>query len=350
MEKVLLFEVGQEIRLMPSISQPQLGWSNETPATFGKIARIDMDGTLNVRVAGRDSLWKVAPGDAEKFPGFVVGDWVRVKQFLGNRLCPEGNVSGRENLAVVHSVHDFFNLELACCYRKGRWDVHYSEVEKVECFKTGQHVSFRVGLSEPRWGWRGACPTNKGVIVGVNYNGEVKVSFFNLPGLWRGDPADLEVEQMLEVGEWVKLKDHAARRKSLGPGSIGVVQGLGYQTDQWDGTVSVCFCGEPELWVGSISELERVNRLQIGQEVRVKLSVEQPRFGWSGHTHASIGTVTAIDADGKLRIYTPAGSKTWMLDPSEVDLVVEENMKTGDWVRVKSCVATPFHHWGEVTS
>lgn len=51
MEKVSSpFEVGQEIRMMPSVSQPQLGWSNETPATFGKIARIDMDGTLNVSI------------------------------------------------------------------------------------------------------------------------------------------------------------------------------------------------------------------------------------------------------------------------------------------------------------
>jgi len=33
---------------MPSITQPLLGWSNESPATFGTVARIDMDGTLNV--------------------------------------------------------------------------------------------------------------------------------------------------------------------------------------------------------------------------------------------------------------------------------------------------------------
>lgn len=48
MEKVSPFEVGQEIRVMPSINEPLLGWSNETPSTSGKIERIDMDGTLNV--------------------------------------------------------------------------------------------------------------------------------------------------------------------------------------------------------------------------------------------------------------------------------------------------------------
>lgn len=48
-EKLQPFEVGQEIHMMPSVTQPRLGWSNETPASTGKISRIDMDGTLNVR-------------------------------------------------------------------------------------------------------------------------------------------------------------------------------------------------------------------------------------------------------------------------------------------------------------
>ena len=47
-EKVPPFEVGQEVHMMPSVSQPRLGWSNETPTTVGKIVRIDMDGALNV--------------------------------------------------------------------------------------------------------------------------------------------------------------------------------------------------------------------------------------------------------------------------------------------------------------
>lgn len=49
-EKVPPFEVGQEIHVMPSVTQPRLGWSKETPATVGKIVKIDMDGALNVRI------------------------------------------------------------------------------------------------------------------------------------------------------------------------------------------------------------------------------------------------------------------------------------------------------------
>ncbi|KAF6169532.1 hypothetical protein GIB67_018899 [Kingdonia uniflora] len=48
MEKVPPFEVGQGIHMAQSVVQPWLGWLFETPATIGKITRIDMDGTLNV--------------------------------------------------------------------------------------------------------------------------------------------------------------------------------------------------------------------------------------------------------------------------------------------------------------
>lgn len=347
-EKVPAFEVGQEIHMMASVTQPRLGWSNETPATVGKIVRIDMDGALNAKVPGRQSLWKVSPGDAERLPGFEVGDWVRSKPSLGTRPSYDWNSIGKESLAVVHSVQDTGYLELACCFRKGRWITHYTDVEKVPCFKVGQHVRFRTGIVEPRWGWRRSQSDSRGVITSVHADGEVWVAFFGLPGLWRGDPTDLEMEQMFEVGEWVRLRNYASNWKSIGPGSIGVVHGIGCEGDVWDGTTFVGFCGEQERWVGPTCHLERVGKLTVGQKVRVKLSVKQPRFGWSGYSHSSVGIISAIDADGRLRIYTPAGSKSWMLDPSEVEVVEEQELRIGDWVRVRASVSTPTHQWGEV--
>ncbi|KAK6121502.1 hypothetical protein DH2020_044754 [Rehmannia glutinosa] len=347
-EKVPPFELGQEIHVIPSVTQPRLGWSNETPASVGKIVRIDMDGALNVKVAGRHSLWKVSPGDAERLPGFEVGDWVRSKQSLGTRPSYDWNSIGKEGLAIVHSVQDTGYLELACCFRKGRWITHYGDVEKVPGFKVGQYIKFRNGLVEPRWGWRGAQPDSRGVIVSVNADGEVRLAFYGLQGLWRGDPADLEVEQMYEVGEWVKLRNNSSSWKSILPGSVGVVQGIGYEKNEWDGNVYVGFCGEQELWVGNTANLERVDKFIVGQRVKVKYSIKQPRFGWSGHNHASVGTISAIDADGKLRIYTPAGSKAWVLDPSEVEIVEERELRVNDWVRVKRNVSNPTHQWGGV--
>ncbi|CAI9770465.1 unnamed protein product [Fraxinus pennsylvanica] len=86
----------------------------------------------------------------------------------------------------------------------------------------------------------------------------------------------------------------------------------------------------------------------VGQRIKVKNSVKQPRFGWSGHDHASIGTISATDADGRLRIYTPAGSKAWVLDPSEVEIFEEHKFHVGDWVTVLENVSTPTHQWGNV--
>ncbi|XP_077217739.1 protein kinases;ubiquitin-protein ligase [Tasmannia lanceolata] len=350
MEKVLPFEIGQEIHVIQSIALPRLGWSNETAATIGKISRIDMDGTLNVKVAGRRCLWKVAPGDAERLSGFEVGDWVRSKTSLGTRSSYDWNGIGKENLAVVHSVQDSGYLELAGCFRKGRWMCHYTDVEKVTSLKVGQHVQFRAGLVEPRWGWRDASLDSRGVITGVHADGEVRVAFFGMSGLWRGDPADLEKVEMFEVGEWVRIMDGGDGWKSLKPGSIGIVQGIGYaENDVWDGNVLVGFCGEQERWVGPASQLEKVDGLLIGHRVKVKKCVKQPRFGWSGHSHASVGIISAIDADAKLRIYTPAGLKAWMLDPAEVERVEEEEIRIGDWVKVRGSVVTPTHQWGEVS-
>ncbi|KAK4746227.1 hypothetical protein SAY87_012539 [Trapa incisa] len=348
-EKVPPFEVRQDIRMKPSVTQPRLGWSGESPATIGKVARIDADGALNVKVVGRQTLWKVSPGDAEKLPGFEVGDWVRSKPSLGTRPSYDWNSIGKECIAVVHSVQESGHLELACCFRKTKSHTHFTDVEKIPNFKVGQHVRFRVDLTEPRWGWRGARPDSRGIITSVHADGEMRVAFYGLPGLWRADPADLETELVYEVGEWVRLRENANTWKSIGPESVGIVQGLGYDGDEWDGTTIVGFCGEQEKWAGPTSLIERVERLTVGQKVRVKLSIKQPRFGWSGHNHSSTGTISSIDADGKLRIYTPVGSKVWMVDPSEVDLVEEEELQIGDWVKVQASVSTPTHQWGDVS-
>ena len=48
MEKVSPLEVKQEIQVMLFDRQPRLEWSNESPTTVGKIARIDMDSALNL--------------------------------------------------------------------------------------------------------------------------------------------------------------------------------------------------------------------------------------------------------------------------------------------------------------
>lgn len=78
----------------------------------------------------------------------------------------------------------------------------------------------------------------------VYVDGEVRVVFFGLFGLWKGDLVDLEVECMFEVGEWVRFKEGVFSWKFIGLGSVGVVYGVGYEGDEWDGIIFVSFCGE----------------------------------------------------------------------------------------------------------
>ncbi|KAJ0959844.1 hypothetical protein J5N97_000444 [Dioscorea zingiberensis] len=120
MEKVENFKVGDWVRVKASVPSPKYGWedvtcetalgpsgwSNETAASIGTIARIDMDGTLNVRVAGKSSLWKVAPGDAKDFQVLRLEIGVRLKPSLRNRHIYDWNSVGKESIAVVHSIQD----------------------------------------------------------------------------------------------------------------------------------------------------------------------------------------------------------------------------------------------------
>ncbi|KAG6783308.1 hypothetical protein POTOM_012754 [Populus tomentosa] len=126
----------------------------------------------------------------------------------------------------------------AACWKSYPWTAHHIDVEKVTCFKVWQHVE--------------------------------KI---------------LRLNRYLKC-EWEKLREDVSSWKSVAPGSGFVVQGIRYDGDNW-GSLYVGFSGEQERWAGPTSHLERAERLMIGQKVRVKLSVKQPRLGWSGHTHGS---------------------------------------------------------------
>ncbi|WZY89232.1 hypothetical protein YC2023_045967 [Brassica napus] len=80
-EKVVPFHEGQEIHMRPSITQPRLGWSNETLATIGKITRINTDGNFSAHVTGRQPLWKVSPGDAELLSVCEVSDAIQYNSY-----------------------------------------------------------------------------------------------------------------------------------------------------------------------------------------------------------------------------------------------------------------------------
>eukprot|EP01050_Picozoa_sp_SAG11_P030866 SAG11_NODE_9319_length_922_cov_1.029162_2_plen_86_part_01 len=58
----------------------------------------------------------------------------------------------------------------------------------------------------------------------------------------------------------------------------------------------------------------------VGSKVRVKKSVAEPRYGWGGVSHSSVGTVASIDSDGDFRIEFPGRSNTWTGAKDEIEL------------------------------
>ncbi|CAN6974984.1 unnamed protein product, partial [Brassica rapa subsp. trilocularis] len=176
-EKVKPFHEKQEIHTKPSITQARLGWSNKTPATFGKIMKLNMDGTPSAHVTSRQTLWNVSPGYAEMLSVCEDGDWVRSNKSLGSRPSYDWLSVGRDTIVVVHSIQEADYLELAGCFRKGRWSTHYTDLEKIPVMNNGQFVHFANGSTKPRSDWRGAKPDSRGMINTVKADGEVKGCF-----------------------------------------------------------------------------------------------------------------------------------------------------------------------------
>ena len=53
----------------------------------------------------------------------------------------------------------------------------------------------------------------------------------------------------------------------------------------------------------------------------VKRSVGEPRFGWGGETHHSVGRIMEIENDGLLIVEIPNRLCPWQADPSDMEKV-----------------------------
>lgn len=53
----------------------------------------------------------------------------------------------------------------------------------------------------------------------------------------------------------------------------------------------------------------------------VKRSIAEPRYGWGGETHHSVGKIIDIESDGLLIIDIPNRSTHWQADPSDMEKI-----------------------------
>ncbi|KAF3549576.1 hypothetical protein DY000_02000535 [Brassica cretica] len=135
-----------------------------------------------------------------------------------------------------------------------------------------------------------------------------------------------------KIGDWVKFKRDVTTPlhgwQGANPKSVGFVQNILAENED----MIVAFCsGEARLLANEVVKLIPLDK---GQHVRLRKDVKEPRFGWRGQSHDSVGSVLCVDDDGTLRVGFPGASRGWKADPAEMERV--EEFKVGDWVRIPS--------------
>ncbi|KAG0556214.1 hypothetical protein KC19_11G035500 [Ceratodon purpureus] len=126
-----------------------------------------------------------------------------------------------------------------------------------------------------------------------------------------------------KVGDWI-----FANEKSLG--LVKSVLGPDNIKAQFCGNLSELtqFNGASQL--DSLSLWK--DPFQVGDSVRLKLSVSSPRFGWPGG-NATEGTISEIGTDDAVFVITFVGSQqTWRADPLQLERVTG-GLVVNDWVR-----------------
>ncbi|KAJ3679137.1 hypothetical protein LUZ60_017148 [Juncus effusus] len=123
------------------------------------------------------------------------------------------------------------------------------------------------------------------------------------------------------VGDWVRL-----RNESGSSSRVGILHGVSR-----DGFVEVGLIGMENLWKGSYTEIQMAESFCVGQFVRVRGTVANPRFDWPrkkdfGSGVYDAGRVSFIYPNGCLEVRFPGrfsfkGDSVCLADPSEVETV-----------------------------
>lgn len=74
---------------------------------------------------------------------------------------------------------------------------------------------------------------------------------------------------------------------------------------------------------------------KIGDKVRVRKNVEEPKYKWGSVSPGDIGVVVKIDSEGDLKVDFPAQSD-WDAYPPEMELAVNKKYKAGQKVLINS--------------
>lgn len=120
------------------------------------------------------------------------------------------------------------------------------------------------------------------------------------------------------VGDWVRLRDESGSH-------VGILHGISRE-----GSVTVGFIGMDRLYEGSYTDLQMAESYCVGQFVRVKASVSNPRFDWPSKKRCggpyATGRISWIYPNGCLEVKFPGRFSlgqniAYLADPAEVESV-----------------------------
>ena len=91
--------------------------------------------------------------------------------------------------------------------------------------------------------------------------------------------------------------------------------------------------------------------LHVGDYVRLRPSVDAPRYGWGQLTRTTVGRVVAnaVTDNDAVGVLIAGRDMAWLGDPSELERVeAPRPLRVGDLVRVRRHVVCPRFGWGAV--
>ncbi|GBG76085.1 hypothetical protein CBR_g21745 [Chara braunii] len=352
------FRVGDLVKVRKTVMEPRYKWGGVTHDSVGPIVRIRDNGSLEVQFPNRAKPWLADPGDMVVVPRtFRKGDWVRVKMSAWKSVeadMAENFKDRQASLGIVQGVENGrVNVSFCCTELPVALEPPFLELVEPEPFRINDQVQVKPEVKVPRYKWHGESHESMGPIIDITESGLLKIQFPHGSGIWLADPADMHVAlpaRPFHVGDWVAVKrtvmEPRFRWGSVKHSSIGIVQVV-----REKGVLEVAMCSQMKLWFADPADMALYDPppFAIGDQVRVKASVKEPRFGWGGETHMSVGPIVNTRQNGCLEVQFYNREDAWLADPADMEVVLRHRpFRRGDWVGIKRTVKKPKYDWENV--
>ncbi|XP_063070704.1 uncharacterized protein LOC134461777 [Engraulis encrasicolus] len=274
--------VGDRVRVKASVVEPKHNWGNATHNSVGVVKVFTQNSLMLVDFPG-ESNWKADPVEME-YIGFIVGDRVRVKASVQSPKQGWGKVT-HSSVGVVKAFTPDGRM-LVDFPGQPKWRADPSEME-LRGFVVGDRVQVKASVKEPKYKWGELTHRSVGVVKAFQTNGIMLVDFPGIPR-WRADPNEMDLQDSDDEED----DDTSGEDKQDDDDDDEEVEGE-------DGSKG----------------------FSVGDKVRVKASVQQPKYKWGNVTRRSVGVVKAFIKKGVMLVNFREDS-SWRADPADMELAL----------------------------